>query len=138
MRNQKCERLIHPCKGIRSYSRTCHLKSSDLVLVAPHREEDVLLRDPEARAHHGLEVGLVAVLTETGHLARGRHLHAQLDIGTCGHTSVSVSGFGYKILTTCFLQGDHGGLRLDFVDFHLGALPFCPFAMPSLPNFHLP
>ena len=70
-----------------------------LVLVAPHREENVLFRYPEARAHHGLQVGLVAVLAEAGNLARGRHLNAQLDIGTCGHTYVSAPGFACKILT---------------------------------------
>ena len=32
---------------------------------------------------------------------------------------------------------DHGCLRLDFVDFNSKVLPICPFAVPSLPNFHL-
>ena len=36
------------------------------------------------------------------------------------------------------IQGDRGGLRLDFIDFNPGVLLVCPFAMPSLPNFHLP
>ena len=35
------------------------------------------------------------------------------------------------------LQGEHGGLRLDFVNFHSEVLPGFPFAMPSLRNFHL-
>ena len=37
-----------------------------LVLVAPHREEDVLLRDPEARAHHGLGAELLVIETRFG------------------------------------------------------------------------
>ena len=36
------------------------------------------------------------------------------------------------------VNGDHGGLRLDFVEFNLGVPPSCLFAMPSLPNVHLP
>ena len=35
------------------------------------------------------------------------------------------------------IQGNHNGLTLDFVDFNSGIPPVCPFAMPSLPNFHL-
>ena len=35
-------------------------------------------------------------------------------------------------------KGDHGGWRLGFVYFDFGVPPVCPFAMPSLPNFHLP
>ena len=34
-------------------------------------------------------------------------------------------------------QGDHDGLGLYFVDCHSGVPPVCPFAMSSLPNFHL-
>ena len=41
-------------------------------------------------------------------------------------------------LSDSALQGDHGGLRLNSVDFNLGVLPVCPLAMPFLPNFHLP
>ena len=33
---------------------------------------------------------------------------------------------------------DHGGLKLDFADFDSGVRLFCPFAIPSLLNFHLP
>ena len=40
----------------------------------------------------------------------------------------------YKI----YIQGDYGGLMLDFVDFDSEVPPVSPFAMPSLPNFHLP
>ena len=36
------------------------------------------------------------------------------------------------------VQGDQGGLTQDVVDFDSGVVPFCTFAMPSLPNFHLP
>ena len=35
-------------------------------------------------------------------------------------------------------QGEHGGSRLDFVDFHSGVPAVRPFAMSYLPNFHLP
>ena len=35
-----------------------------------------------------------------------------------------------------YLEGDHCGLNLDFVEFKLIVPPTCPFAMPSLPNFH--
>ena len=34
------------------------------------------------------------------------------------------------------IQGDHGGLTLDFVDFNYAVPRVCPLAMPSLPNFH--
>ena len=34
-------------------------------------------------------------------------------------------------------QGEHGGSRLDFVDFNSGVPAVRPFAMPYLPNFHL-
>ena len=36
------------------------------------------------------------------------------------------------------MQGDYVGMRLDFVDVYLKVPSVCPFAMPSLPNFHLP
>ena len=51
------------------------------------------------------------------------------DTDTCG-----------RIFTTRSfnVQGEQGGLKLDFVDFNLGVLPVCLFAMPSLPNFDLP
>ena len=38
----------------------------------------------------------------------------------------------------CSLQAEHGGLRLDFVDFNSGVPPASPFAMSALPNFHPP
>ena len=42
---------------------------------------------------------------------------------------------GNQVPSIISKQGDHGGLTL--VDFNLGVPPICPFAMPSLPNFHL-
>ena len=36
------------------------------------------------------------------------------------------------------IQGDYGGLRLDFVELNSRVPPVGPFAMPSLPNLHLP
>ena len=44
-------------------------------LEAANGEEDFLVGDGEAGAEHGLEVGLVAILTKTGHLPRTGHLH---------------------------------------------------------------
>ena len=78
-----------------------------------------------------LQVGLVAVLAETGHLARGRHLHAQLDVGTCGHTSVSVSGIEYEILNTRFLQGAPCDRGMDYVDLELKVVFFL-YVEPTL------
>ena len=43
-----------------------------------------------------------------------------------------------QVSYACMYRGDHGGLALDFVDFHSGVLPVIPFAMPSLLNFHHP
>ena len=36
------------------------------------------------------------------------------------------------------IHGDPGGLRLDFVEIDSEVPLVSPFAMPSLPNFHLP
>ena len=48
----------------------------------------------------------------------------------------SQTGPKATIVTT--LQGDHGDLRLDFGHLDSAVPPVCPFAVPSLPNFHLP
>ena len=53
-------------------------------------------------------------------------------------SSSSLSDRDAEWFNTSWIQGDHGGLRLYFVDFDLGVPPVCSFAIPSLPNFHLP
>ena len=49
-------------------------------LKAANGDKDVLLGDLEAGAELGLEVGLIAVLPEAGHLPGTGHLHAQQHI----------------------------------------------------------
>ena len=44
---------------------------------------------------------------------------------------------GNQVPSIISIQGDHFGLTLKPADFNLGVPPVCPFAMPSLPNFHL-
>jgi len=51
-------------------------------LVAANGDENVLLWNLEAGGHLCLQVSLVSVLTETRHLARTRHLHAQQHVCT--------------------------------------------------------
>lgn len=50
--------------------------------IATNGEEDVLLGDLEASTKHGLQVGLVAVLSKAGHLASAGHLHPQNHISS--------------------------------------------------------
>ena len=51
-------------------------------LKAANGDKDVLLGDLEAGAELGLEVGLIAVLPEAGHLPGTGHLHAQQHVRT--------------------------------------------------------
>ena len=50
----------------------------------------------------------------------------------------SLSRFHLIILSDLYIQGDHGGLTLDFADFHSEVPPVFPFAMASLPIFNCP
>ena len=48
---------------------------------------------------------------------------------------IEVGGKSFVIISE---KGDRDGLGLYFVDCHSGVPPVCPFAMSSLPNYHLP
>ena len=54
------------------------------------------------------------------------------------HTSLKMDFLFIYLNMYLLYRVNHGGLRQDFVDFHLGVPPVCQFAMPSMANVHLP
>mmetsp|Transcript_10100 Transcript_10100/g.29756 ORF Transcript_10100/g.29756 Transcript_10100/m.29756 type:complete len:286 (+) Transcript_10100:75-932(+) len=58
------------------------LNKVELSRQGPDAEEDGALGKLEARGAHGGDNRLVAVLAKGGHLARGRHLHAEDGVGS--------------------------------------------------------
>ena len=54
------------------------------------------------------------------------------------HTSLKMDFLFIYLNMYLLYRVNHGGLRQYFVDFYSGVMSGCPFAMPYLPNFHLP
>ena len=65
-----------------------------------------------------------------------RHFNDSILISERLHQKKLLISFNEWLISLCKVQADHDGLRQDCVEFNLGVQQSCPFAMPSLPNFH--